>query len=228
MISRRPGMPARSAISKDDLEDYELMARRVAGYSASERHIHPKETSAMYFSALANSPAVAAAMTRLGAALNAAGGKANGWTHADHEFIDLVLSFDTGYLGLLAMHIPSALAAGVRFDAIVALRDQREEDLTDEESSLVRYIRSVISGTVTDDLWLQLQRRFGNAQSVIEYSVFILFLNLHVRMHQAMCIPSISPDELDELLTKIRDGTWPLPSRPHYDQRTPNTAPEFR
>ena len=54
-----------------------------------------------------------------------------------------MLPLDSGYYGLVAHHTPRAITKGVRIEAIEAVRDGREELLTDHEYQNVEFIRAV-------------------------------------------------------------------------------------
>jgi hypothetical protein len=210
-VTRTPPRPDRAEVPESERADYDaLVAARFTPYYAGE--IHPKATSADYYGALLNTPAVVAALSRLGSTVLALGNRAQTWSAAEHELISLVLAFDLGYLPLLAYHTPHAVVSGVRLEAIEALRDGREEALTEDERRQVRYVRAVAGGGVDDALWDELVDRFGSVRGAIEYSLLVLILQLHLRMHQVLDVPGIDRGELDELLAGIRTGTFPLPA----------------
>jgi hypothetical protein len=162
--------------------------------------------SGAYWSALLNSPPFAAAIAQMGSLVRNAGERPGTYSHADREFVDMVLSFDWDYRGLLGIHIPDAVALGVRIEAIEALRAGREEQLTDDERLLADYIRRVLNGTVTDAAYEQMEARLGK-RGTVEYTFFISFLQFVGRLWQAFGVPDI-PD-IGELLQSLRDGVMP-------------------
>lgn len=207
--SRPPAKPRREEIDELELEDYDyVVARFETGYSEAT---HPRATTRLEYEALLNSPSIAAAFTRLGMAILRSGGVAGSWSHADHEFIDISLSYELGYYGMLAYHTPHAIAAGVRIEAIEALHDGREELLTDDERQQLMFIRDVISGTLSPESWKEMAARLGSTRGVVEYVFFILYLQVHVRLHQALEIPGISREEQAALLRDLRAGAFPVP-----------------
>ena len=102
-------------------------------------------------------------------------------------------------------HIPDALAVGVRIEAIEALRSGREEELTDDERELAAYIRDVVKGTVSDESYAAMERRFGT-RGAAEYTIFIGFLQMTIRLHQAFGVPELRDAEMDEMLRAFREG----------------------
>ena len=65
----------------------------------------------------------------------------------------------------MGLHVPDAVAAGVRLEAIEAIRYGHEEDLTEDEQLLARYIRQLVSGTVDDETFAAMSARMGAAAS---------------------------------------------------------------
>ena len=94
----------------------------------------------------------------------------DGYSHADREFVDEVISADWGYDVVLPLHIPDALASGVRLEAIEALRSGRDDLLTDDERFLATFIRQVESRTLTDESWERMVKRIG-LRGAVEYMV---------------------------------------------------------
>jgi hypothetical protein len=126
---------------------------------------------------------------------------------ADHELIDLVLGFDSGYWGLSGGHTPNAVSAGVRIEAIEALADGREEVLNDEERQQVEFIRAVRDGTMTDEIWQRMTERLGSLRGTIEFAFFVCYLWLHHRMNWAFGIATIDEQEWRQRLRDYKDGT---------------------
>jgi hypothetical protein len=96
----------------------------------------------------------------------------------------------------------------VRLEAIEALWHGHEEDLTDDERFLTAYIRAVASGTVDDAMFSRLADR-GDVRTAVEYSAFIAFLVMTMRLWQALGVPDPSREEIDDLLAAYRAGSGP-------------------
>jgi hypothetical protein len=110
-------------------------------------------------------------------------------------------------------HLEDALLHGVRPEAILALREGREQDLTAQEQELTAYIREVVSGTVTDESFARIVARLGQ-RGAVEYTIFITYLAMTMRLYEALTGSSGPRD--DELLGALReyvDGTRPLPTQ---------------
>src|SRR5262249_26778197 len=97
-------------------------------------------------------------------------------------------------------------------EAIEALMDGREEELTEDERLLAAFIRQVVAGTGGDETYERLERRLGK-RGTIEYAIFILSLQLTIRLAQARALPAPSEEEVRRLVAEFREGKRELPSR---------------
>jgi hypothetical protein len=68
----------------------------------------------------------------------------------------------------------------------------------------------VVSGTVTDITWDAMEQRLG-ARGVIDYTMWIAFLNLILRLFQAFGARDVSDAEVEELIEGIRSGAVAVP-----------------
>lgn len=199
-MPRPPAQPARESVSPHDLADFDRVVDRFKG----EENITP------YFGALLNSPPFCAALAALGTLVRKAGDQPNSYSHTDREFADQVLAVALKTNVVMKRHIPDALAVGIRPEAIEALRAGRDDDLTDGEGLLARYICQVASGTVSDECYAAMEKRLG-VRGVVEYTIFIAFLVLIMRLYQAFGLPDPSDAEIAILLREYQDGTRDLP-----------------
>jgi hypothetical protein len=199
-MGRPPQPPQRSDIAEPELADFDAVVARQARLWTDA----PRNSDA-YFGALLNSPPIAGALAKLGRVMRE--GQVRGtYSDADRELVDMVLSVDFGYRAILALHIPDAIAVGVRLEAIEALWRGSEDELAPDEQFLVAYIRAVASGTVDDRQYAALTRSHG-PRGALEYTAFIAFLIMTMRLWQAVGVPDPSSEEIDELLRSFRDGT---------------------
>jgi hypothetical protein len=210
--SRPPLQPKRSSIDSDDLDDYDAVITRMrrmfgAEEGSPEEHFDVGE----YFGALLNSPPLCAIASRMGTFVRTAGERGGTYSHADREFVDQVLSADLKTNVVQLVHLPDAIAAGVRLEAIEAFRYHTEEVLTDEEQLLTMFIRQAVSGTVTDDTWNAMVDRLG-VRGVVEYTGFILWLQWILRMMQMLGISEPSDEDVDRMIGEFRDGARPIPN----------------
>ncbi len=127
---------------------------------------------------------MAAALNNLGAVVRQ-GSLRGSYTDAERELADVVLSVDFDYRGVLPIHLPDAIAVGVRPDAIDAIREGREGDLADDERQLVDYIRQVSRGQVTDESFGAMVERFG-LSGAVDYTAFVAFLICTMRLWSAL------------------------------------------
>jgi hypothetical protein len=206
--------PKRADIDPSELDLFDEALTRISGW----RDVGPSDDfqPIPYFGVLLNSPPIAARQTAMGSTVRSVGNRPGSYSHADREWVDQVLSYEFDYYGVLEIHTPDAIAVGVRLQAIEALRDGREQDLTDDERFLTAYIRQVISGSVTDQSWQRMVDRLGQ-RGAIEYTYFIAYLQLVIRLHMAFGAPSPSREEIDEILQGFRDGTRDV--RPDWKSR---------
>lgn len=165
---------------------------------------------------LRHSPEHALALWAMGTAIMKQQDKPGTWTAYEHEWIDEVLALDAGHYALLDIHLPLAVAAGLRLDAIEALRDHHEEDLTDDERQIVSFIRGVRDGNLSDDVYAGMRERLGSDRGVVEYAAFVLNLNTHVRLMQAFDLPTMTREDLDQMIAELRTGARALPDLKAY------------
>lgn len=201
---RRP--PAREDIAAEELEAYDHVVART-----ERMDYRTYDTPARYFGALLNSPPLASGIVRLGTLVRQ-GELRGSYTDAERELVDVVLGTDFKYNGLFTVHLPDAVAVGVRLEAIDAIRAGREEELTPDERQIVDYAREVVRGEVTDASHAAMCERLGD-RGALEFTIFIGFLLMVIRLWQALGVPDPTDEEIDELMRGLRDGTVDIPER---------------
>jgi hypothetical protein len=206
-MPRPPEPPTRSEVDLHEAEDYDNIIGRFAARRTPDGEIDPGP----YFSVLLNSPVLAAPLVSLSRRVRTRGESADSYSHADREFVDHVLMTDWDANAFRSIHVADALEAGVRLEAIEALMDGREEDLTEDETLLATFIRQVVSGTVSDECYELMEQRMGK-RGVVDYTIFIAVLQLTIRLAQAFGIAAPTTAEVRELVREFRDGERELPS----------------
>jgi hypothetical protein len=206
----RLSQPARSEFDdREDLEGFDAVVerRRRIGMAGEEQ-----ETPDLgeYFGAMVNSPRLCALAAGMGTFVRTAGERPGSYSHADREFVDQVLSVDFGTNVVQKLHVPDAVAAGVRLEAIEALRQDREEDLNEDERLLARFIRQVVGGDVDDETFAAIQARLGT-RGVVEYAGFILWLQWTIRMTQALGGEDPPDEEINRIVRELKDGSREVP-----------------
>jgi hypothetical protein len=224
-MSRPTRQPSRSQLNDpDDVEAFDRVVARASdpdrgGFIAAQQtgasaeragFVRSVEEDAGYYGRLLLAPQLAYHLSEMGRLVRSVGDRENSYTHAEREFVDQVLSADLKTNVIQPHHIPDALAAGVRFEALEALHYGRESELTEEERALARFIRAVVGGTVTDQLWAEMEKRKGE-RWVVEYSIFILYLQMTMRMQQAVGLPDPSDAEMEQLMSDLRQGRRAVP-----------------
>jgi hypothetical protein len=159
-----------------------------------------------YWSAWTNAPRACATLVDAGYALNDNAGKPGHFSAADHEMIDLVLGFDSGYWAFHAGHTANAVVSGIRVEAIEALADGRESELTDDERLQVAFIRAVRDCAMTDELWDRVVERQGSLRGTIELAYFVCTLLSHHRMMSVFGVPAIDERGWRETLESYKGG----------------------
>jgi hypothetical protein len=222
---RFPRIPTRAEISADELAAWDEFQVRFEKVRMDKYALEYRHRIAGGFFGLMCSPRLAAQLTAGGKPAMLQQGKPGSFTAADHEFIDLVLSFDAGHWGLLANHVPFAVASGIPTSTIRALRDGREDQLSAADRQVVAFIRATRDGTITNEMWSAMVKRIGSERGVVELMYFTLHLLMHVRLIQAFDEVQITPHELEDLLGKLEKGQYPLPAVAHAGPLETKPAP---
>jgi hypothetical protein len=218
-MSRPPRQPSRDEVDPTELEAYDQVILRASdpdrgGFVAAQQvgatAVKPATEDAGYYGRLLLAPALAHHLSAMGRLVRRAGDYPGSYTHAEREIVDQVLSHDLATNVIQPHHIPDAVAAGVRPEAIEAFHTGAEDVLTDEERDLAEYIRAVIDGEVTDELWAELEARKGE-RWMVEYGIFILYLQMTMRLQQLVGMPDPSDAEMEQLLADLRTGNRPVP-----------------
>ena len=205
-MNRPPPQPPREGIAADELGAYEHVvarSRKLEMPGAGDRITDP------YWGALLNTPPLARGLAEMGRLIRE-GELRGSYSNAQRELVDIVLSVDLKYNAILAVHIPDALAVGVRIEAIDAIRTGRDDRLTAEELTIARYARAVAEGRSDDDLFQAMVGKLG-LRGAIEFTVFIAFLVATLRLWQALGVSDPSNEDIDRMLDDLRSGRKPLP-----------------
>lgn len=223
-MPRPPRQPPREEVDPEDLDAYDQVIARASdpdrgGFVAAQQvgasteepgFVRRVEQDAGYYGRLLLSPQLANHLSEMGRQVRRAGDRPGSYTHAEREFVDQVLSADLHTNVIQPHHVPDALAAGLRIEAVEALHHGRESELTEGERELARFIRAVCNGEMSDDLWLAMEAKKGE-RWVVEYSIFILYLQMTMRLQQVVGMPDPSGAEIERLISDLREGVRPVP-----------------
>lgn len=199
-----PRQPPRDEIAAEDIAAYDEVVSR------ARRMFSEPEVDAGYYGRMLLSPQMCECLSNLGRLVRAAGDRDDTYTHAQREVVDQVFSADWGTNVVQALHIPDAVAAGMRIEVVEALRYGKEDLLNDEERLLVTYIRQVVNGAIEPETWNAVEQLMGE-RGVMEYTIFILFLQLTIRMHQAVGMPDPPDEDIDRLIADLKSGARQAP-----------------
>jgi hypothetical protein len=213
-------MPDRNAIPEDERAAYDSVVDRQKAYDYTDfvkTFLHedvlrafPGTRMQPYFGAMLNSPLVAQGMSDLGAVYRTRGDTPGGMSHADREWVDMVICDEVECLWVLYVHAPDAVASGMRAEAILALVEGREDDLTESEKRKADFIRAVVRGTMTEELYKSVEDEVG-VRAAVELTAFTGHLLKTMRLMQAWGIPDITRGQLAEFCQAIADGKVELP-----------------
>lgn len=216
-----PPMPPRDAIRPEEREAYDRLVERQTAYGYADyvkRFLHEEMLLAFpgggvqpYFGALLNSPLIAGAMSDLGVIYRTRGEFPDGMRHADREWIDMVMSEELRCNWVLYVHAPDAVAVGVRPEAILALVQGRDEDLTTDERLKADFIRAVARGTMTPTLYKTVETMVGGVRACVEFTAFCGHLLKSFRLNQAFGVPDVTREQLIEFVQAIVDGRVQIP-----------------
>jgi hypothetical protein len=193
-------------------DEREMFDRVVARQNALTWKGRPSdETAGPYFGPLMQSPPVSDLLSALGIFYRTRGETNNSYAHADREWVDIVLGTELGSNAVVISHIPDAIAVGVRPEAIRAIRTGQEYELTDAERQLAEFIRAVIHGGVTEELFAGIVERFGT-RGAVEYATCVTWLLLTTRTLQALGFGDPTDEQVAELVQQAIDGTAEIPN----------------
>lgn len=210
--ARSPQLADRSKIPADELAAYDRAYSLVVKYSednsvararplvGGEPYAHP------YRVAWTNAPALCSAFLDAAYVTSRRAGKPGWYEPADHEMVDMVLGFDSGYWVFHAGHTANAIACGLRIEAMRALRNGTEEQLTAEEALVVAFIRAVRDGQMTDELWTRMLARIGTLEGTIALAYQVAMLSSIQQMMSVFGVPAMRPGDWDRLIAGYESG----------------------
>jgi hypothetical protein len=203
----RPPRPlTRGEIALADLDIFDQVVERPgANPEAGDGEL------SCYWRTLLYWPEYAANRVGLSSVVRTAGDRAGGFSHAQREFVDQVLMAHMKSNAVAGLHLPDALAAGVRLEAIEALRAGRAEDLTEEEGALAQFVRAVADGTVKDSIWGSVESRLGT-RGTVQLAIFVTVVQATIRQIQAFGCPDPTDSQFEAMLEEFRAGRREVPS----------------
>jgi hypothetical protein len=184
----------------------------MVGVGTGDIECDPADQVQPYMGAMLNSPLIMNLVSELGVVMRTRGDQGNSYSHADREWVDMVLSEEFKAWGVYYGHMLDAVAVGVRPEAIKALREGRDEDLTRDELQLARYIRQVVHGTVTSESYDGIEERLGR-RGAVEYTALIGFLILTLRLIQAFGAQPFPEEYVNDLVERVVARNIDLPDK---------------
>lgn len=199
--------------SEADRAAFREVRARLGGAFFTEKTSYPPSD---LFGPLLHAPRVALKIIELGGALRSLG-EIGGDTEASLpddfvEFVAIVVfthmhdeAVSEGrafaYRRPMFNHLPRAVAAGMRPEAIQALRDRDDRALLPKELELAEFVRAVLTGSVDDRRWAHMQDRLGTRRTLetASYALLDLFV---CRLESALGLQDATEEELDALVTE--------------------------
>ena len=194
--------------SADDQASFrEVRARLGQAFFTEKTKFPPTDL----FGPLLHAPRVALKIIELGGALRSLGepGADEGASLPDDfvEFVAFVVfaemesdavsrGHEFAYRRPMFNHVPRAVGAGVRPEAIEALREGDDRALLPKELELARFVRAVLAGDVGAEAWSGMQARVGTRRT-IETASYALLDFFVCRLEAALGLQDATPDELD-------------------------------
>jgi hypothetical protein len=210
--------PPRGNFTAAELAAYDAVIARMVPMRATVPGLEPAFDEDIgapdigeYWGALLHSPVMAEITIQMGKFVRTAGDRDDSYSHADREFVDQVLAVDWHTNVVQGHHVPDAVGAGVRIEAIEALRSGDESQLTEDEQLLAGFVRATVNGTVDDSLFDAMRERLGS-RGAVEYIAFVLWLQWIIRFMQATGCHDPDDSEVEALVRGIKDGSIAVPN----------------
>jgi hypothetical protein len=204
--------PARTAVPPDEVPVYDRIIAQFGGLAANAAS---EQDPGPFYGPLLNSPQWAANRAQLSTLIRTAGERGDSYSHFDREWADQVLAVHLRTNIVLRTHLPDAIAVGVRVEAIEALRAGRDSDLNEDELLLARFIRQVVDGELTDEVFSALEQRIGT-RGVVEYIMFVTTLAATMRQIQAFGGSAPSDEDVEKVLDDFKRG---IAEKPDWRKR---------
>lgn len=175
--------------------------------TASETDPAPEWAAAGAFGILLHAPMQSLGLWQLGRApwARLETGK-RAWGAYEHEWVDEVLAIDSGNFSLTDLHLPLAISAGIRPEAVAAVLHDELDKLTEDERHFVTFIRQTASGKMDDSEYAWMKDRLGSDYAVIDYIMLILILVIHTRLQSIFEYPGPSREDYEAHIERLARG----------------------
>jgi len=201
--------PRRSDLAAADqaLYDYAVSRQYPDAAPGDERDL------GHYHGTLLNSPEFARFFEMGGETVRMRGEDPESYSQRDRAFVDHVLSRELATNAVLAHFVTEGLSLGIDMPTQRAVREGRDEDLSDDDRLLADYIRATVRGELSDALWERMIERLG-PRGTLDYTCFITFLLMTIRNIQATCGAAAEPSDADieRLMTEYETGARAAPT----------------
>jgi alkylhydroperoxidase/carboxymuconolactone decarboxylase family protein YurZ len=200
--------PSRDEVSPEDRADYDAALAYWFAPAADSGIANPDPGAAnhLWAAAMMHSPSFSLHRAEGSRLLRTAPDREGSFSHSDREWVGQVLAVHLGTNVIQAVHVPDAVAVGVRPEAIRAVYAGLDEALSGRERLLADYVRQVVDGTVTDYSFDAVEEILGT-RGVVEYTYYITMIFTVYRQVQAFGGRDFSDDEILEILRDAEQRT---------------------
>lgn len=193
--------PSRDDVPPEDRDDYDAALAYWFAPAADSVIREPDAGAAnhLWATAMMHSPRFSLHRAEGSRLLRTAPDREGSFSHPDREWVGQVLAVHLGTNVIQAVHVPDAVAVGVRPEAIRAVYAGRHEALSERERLLADYVRQVVDGRVTDASFDAVEEILGS-RGVVEYTYYITMIFTVYRQVQAFGARDFTDDEILEVL----------------------------
>lgn len=191
--------PIRDQMADSDLPAYERAIAYWGGMFVAP-DASPEEIGRAnpWAAALLHSPRFAAQRAELSDLLRTAPDRPGSFSHADREWVGMVLAAHTRSYGVAAIHAAEAVRVGVPPTSIEALFAGDTDRLSSTERLTARYIRAVADGVTSDVDFDAMQAHLGT-RGTVEYTYYITMIWTVIRQFQVFGGAESTPAQVIDL-----------------------------
>ena len=214
-----PPPPQRDAVDPDERDAYDSVIARQRSYRYDEYNKQfdgamedtvPANDVQPYFLALLNSPKFAEHISELGVFFRTRGERSDSFRHADRYWVDLLMGKDMRCNGIVLLNMPDAVSHGVRPEAIRAMWEGRDRDLTPEEQQLTEFVRAFMKAEVSAEQFAGLEKRYGR-RGAVDFFTWVGFLQMTCFFWRNFNIPQPSDAAVEAMIDRVVSGSIELP-----------------
>jgi hypothetical protein len=192
-------------VAWDEIGDFEHLMAKIEKAKQGTMNVAGQPYWVDFYASLTSSPRIGAAMSRMqDATVKVAGSNPKTYRRYENDLTSVVLALDSGYHAFVPTETAAAVKAGVRVQAIQALRDHDDKALTADEREHVTFIRAIRDGSMNDDLWDRMKQRIGSERGVLDYTQMVCTRHLLHMWSWCAGVPDMARADFDRLLGSLK------------------------